>query len=39
MGEEIWGLLGFAFAYISDIIVEGACVRDCRGLGGVQLVQ
>jgi hypothetical protein len=36
MGEEVWRLLGFValcvFGCIS-VVVEGVCVRDCRGLG------
>jgi hypothetical protein len=32
--EELWGLLGFvAFECISSVVVEDACIRDCRGLG------
>jgi hypothetical protein len=35
------GLLGFValcvFGCISVVVMEGACVRDCRGWGYVQL--
>jgi di/tricarboxylate transporter len=37
MGDELWGLLSFlALVHvwcISAVVVEGVCVRDCRGLG------
>jgi hypothetical protein len=34
MGEEIWGMLSFvALVCISNVVVEGACVRDCRVWG------
>jgi hypothetical protein len=37
-GEEMWGLEGFRAlmcvrVYSSVVIVEGAFVRDCRGIG------
>jgi hypothetical protein len=36
-GKEVWKLLGFVvlvvFGYISIVVVKGACVSDCRGLG------
>jgi hypothetical protein len=35
-GEALWGLLGFValvcVRYISVIVVQGACVRDCKWL-------
>jgi hypothetical protein len=35
--EEVWVLLGFValcvFWYISVVVVEGACVRDYKGVG------
>jgi hypothetical protein len=34
LGEEVLGLLGFvALVCVYSIVVVGACVRDCRGLG------
>jgi hypothetical protein len=37
VGEEEWELLSFGtlcvFGDSSIVVVEGACVRDCRGLG------
>jgi hypothetical protein len=37
MGEYVWGLLGFValvhVGCISVVVVEGVCVRDCRGSG------
>jgi hypothetical protein len=42
-GEELWGLWVLwplcAFGCISVVVVECACVRDCRGWGCVWLVQ
>jgi hypothetical protein len=32
----LWSL--YVFGCISVVLVEGACVRDCRGLGCVKLV-
>jgi hypothetical protein len=38
-GEVVWGLLIFmalcVFGCVSFVVVEGACVRDCRRVGVV----
>jgi hypothetical protein len=43
MGEEAWGVLNLwplcVLVCFPVVIVEGAYVRDCRGLVCVQLVQ
>jgi hypothetical protein len=43
VGKVVYGLLCFmalvVFGCISDVVVEGACVKDVRGLGCVWLVQ
>jgi hypothetical protein len=34
--EEVWGLLGFvALVHVVciSVVMDGVCVRDCRGLG------
>jgi hypothetical protein len=37
VGQEKWGLLSFVVIVcvgcLSAVVVEGACVRDCRVLG------
>jgi hypothetical protein len=37
VGKAVWGLLFlwslYVFGYISVVVEEGVCVRDCRGLG------
>jgi hypothetical protein len=33
----LWSLFGLGFIF--TVVVEGACVRDYRGLGFVQLLQ
>jgi hypothetical protein len=33
--EEVWGLLGFVALVLFGgicVVVEGTCIRDCRGL-------
>jgi hypothetical protein len=39
VGKEKWGLLGFVALVCGciSVVVEGACVRDCRGLGLCQV--
>jgi hypothetical protein len=34
VGEEVWVLWPLCvLVYISAVVVDGACVNDCRGLG------